>query len=72
VPRRRDSARVASVRDVVASLADVSPATGEMRPRTDQQLGEELLADYFAILREWMLNSRSENGLAPDATAGEP
>ena len=28
----------------------------------------EALAEYFALLRQWELNSRSDNGLAPDST----
>lgn len=37
-----------------------------------ETLAKEALAEYFAILQEWSLNSRPDNALAPDSTAGEP
>ena len=30
------------------------------------------LAEYFMILREWSLNSRPDDGLAPDSKTEEP
>lgn len=34
----------------------------------DEQQLLEMLADYFSILREWSLNGRSDDNLAPDST----
>ena len=30
------------------------------------------LAEYFTILRQWSLNSRPDDGLAPDSKTEEP
>lgn len=34
----------------------------------DEQQLLEMLADYFSILRQWSLNGRSDDNLAPDST----
>ena len=37
----------------------------------EAQRALKALADYFALLREWELNSRPDNGLAPDSTTDQ-
>ena len=47
---------------------DVSRDTGNASSEIDPRLAQELLAEYFGILREWSLSGRPDTGLAPDAT----
>ena len=55
----REKPASAKVRDSAAQCDNSSEAKRRLqRP----------LAEYFAILREWSLNGRSDIGLAPDST----
>lgn len=38
----------------------------------DERQVREALAEYFTILRQWSLNSRSDDALAPDSTTEQP
>ena len=48
--------------------AECEPSDGA--PEARQVL--EVLADYFALLRQWELNSRPDSGLAPDSAKDAP
>jgi hypothetical protein len=51
------------------------PCTNEINIRGvahDAQLARQALAEYFSILREWSLNSRPDDVLAPDSNRDQP
>ena len=48
------------VTDLAAKLLDEDPQA------------RQALAEYFTILRQWSLNSRPDDGLAPDSKTEEP
>jgi len=55
--------------------ADGPACTGECAPpeaADEARLALEVLAEYFALLQQWELNSRSDNGLAPDSPTEDP
>ena len=52
--------RSVNVTDLAAKLFDEDPQA------------RQALAEYFTILRQWSLNSRPDDGLAPDSKTEEP
>ena len=52
--------RSLSVTEVAAKVLDEDPQA------------RQALAEYFTILRQWSLNSRPDDGLAPDSKTEEP
>ena len=60
------------VRDesVAPTCVDVTDLAAKILDEDPQ--ARQALAEYFTILREWALNSRPDDGLAPDSKTEEP
>lgn len=55
---------------VFATSGDVTALAAKILDEDPQ--ARRALAEYFMILREWSLNSRPDDGLAPDSKTEEP
>jgi hypothetical protein len=66
---QREHDQLTDQREPNATRDVCAPDSGsDTKPRCKEEAMPEVLADYFNILREWSLSSRSDSGLAPDAT----
>ena len=62
--------KVVQDEDVLSGSADTTELAARLLDEDPQ--ARRALAEYFTILREWSLNSRPDDGLAPDSKTEEP
>jgi hypothetical protein len=76
-PRRSDDEQPPSTTTTVVQGESVSGRSIDVTELAAKVLDEDprarqALAEYFTILRQWALDSRPDDGLAPDSKTEEP
>jgi len=69
-PSAPTTTKVVRDENVLSRSADVTELAAKLLDEDPQ--ARRALAEYFTILREWSLNSRPDDGLAPDSKTEEP
>lgn len=69
-PSKPTTTKVVQDEDGLSRSADVTELAAKLLDEDPQ--ARRALAEYFTILREWSLNSRPDDGLAPDSKTEEP